>query len=540
MVRDALNVRPFRRPRKSSPDRPLQPPETTGAGEPPTVDLRLAHLPRNDLGNAERLITRYGKDLMYVADGGAIGWYAWDEQLGHWSRELGEMRSQMMAQETAKAIRSEARALDQGGPGKDESKLDHTDRVDGLYKFATGSGNAGRLEAMLRTAQPQLTRRGRDLDADARLLNLANGTMDLGINLDVGGELACRKPERGDLISRRASTVWDPNAQAPRFLAFLEEILPDPEVRLFLQRFFGYCLTGEIGEQCMLLFYGRGANGKSTLLNVIRAVLGDYVAGVPVTSLLDARAGKGGEPSPDLARLPGARLVLASEPERKSRLSSAMIKQLTGGEPITVRPLWGEFFEFTPQFKLVLTFNARPIVPADDDGMWRRLLMVGFDVKITKPVAHYHDVLLEEASGILNWMLDGYLMWRERGLAAPEQVRSLTEEYRRDSDPIGQFLEHCIVLENTPLADDGTRSAEVFECYEAWCLENAMRPVSPNGFGRAMTERGYQRTKSSTIRYVGLSLTSTGCDLLANLRKRRETERRKGDMPVPSQPAGGE
>jgi hypothetical protein len=173
--------------------------------------------------------------------------------------------------------------------------------------------------------------------------------------------------------------LYDPNAEAPIFHKFIREVVPDDEVRIFLQRFFGYCLTGSTKEQAILMLWGEGSNGKSTLVDLLNWLLGDYALVTPFASLLHTDQRRGGEPTPDLARMPGARLVSAAEPETGARFAESMLKQLTGGEKMTVRHLRQDFFEFKPQFKLCLSFNNKPYIRGQDEGIWRRLLLVPFN-----------------------------------------------------------------------------------------------------------------------------------------------------------------
>jgi len=215
----------------------------------------------------------------------------------------------------------------------------------------------------------------------------------------------------------------------------------------------------------------------------------------------------GSEATPDLARLPGARFVRSSEPKQGAVFDESLLKQLTGGEPITVRHLNKGFFDFSPAFKLVLSFNRKPTVRGTDDGIWRRLLMVPFDQQIpTDDVdKNFLALLKEEGPAILNWVLDGYRLWRESGLAIPDKVRDATEAYRADSDPLGNFLDGACVISG--VQTDVATSAELFTAYCSWCRKNALEPINSTRFGRRMGERrGVTKIRSGTIRYAGIQL----------------------------------
>ncbi len=205
------------------------------------------------------------------------------------------------------------------------------------------------------------------LDADPWALTVENGTLDLR-----SGQLRSHRPE--DLITKLAPVVYDPEAEAPAWQAFIKHIMNgDGDMCAYLQRLSGYSMTGETSEQTMFVPFGAGANGKSTKLNTIRGVLGDYAKDTPPETLLAKRIPGA---SNDLARLQGARFVTAMETEAGNQLAEARVKQLTGGDPITARFLYGEYFEYVPQFKLFMATNHRPRIQGTDNGIWRRIHLI--------------------------------------------------------------------------------------------------------------------------------------------------------------------
>ncbi len=446
------------------------------------LDARLAKILRNDMGNGERLRARHGEDLIFVRD---VDWYIWAGD--QWSRETGMEEAHKRAHETARSIFREAETLDEDGEKKQH------------YRLAIESGGAGRIRAMLSEATPYLTQPVTALDANPYLFNVQNGTLLLE-----GSCETLRGHQRRDLITRVAPVAFDPDAQAPKWRRFLDEVQPDVEIQTFLQRWAGYNLTGCIYEEVLVFLYGRGANGKTTFLDVIGSVMGAYATQLPFQSLLHNEYRGGGDASPDLARLPGARFVTASEPETGTRFSEATIKTLVGGRRQLVRHLRRDFFEYDPHFKLTLSGNNKPAVRGQDDGIWRRLLIVPFGVQIPREERNPNllDELLAESPGILNWMLDGCRLWLERGLEVPHAVRHETDIYRAESDSLGEFLAAC-----TERVDGATvYAADVYQAYEKWCGENGVDPVKKNGFGRRMTERGFKRDKQGTMVYLGLRL----------------------------------
>ncbi|MBM3559302.1 MAG: hypothetical protein FJX53_05375 [Alphaproteobacteria bacterium] len=464
---------------------------STKAQEFDERDRALSRLPLNDLGNAERLMHRFGGQVAHTKE---HGWIAWDGR--RWNVDDGEVIARKLAQRTAAHLKREAAAY-QADPNADR------DRIDAFRRFVLASGNSNRIGGMLREAEPDARCELASLDARADLLTVANGTLDLAAE----GELKLLPFDPAHRITRIAPTDFAGlDILATHFQAFLAECLPDAEERLFLQRWCGYCLTSHIGEQVLMCLYGLGANGKSTFLEIVRRVLGAWAMTLKFQSIMpDARSG-GSAPTPDLARLPGARLVTAAEPNSQAILDEGLIKQQTGGEPILARRLNREFFEFRPTHKLILSFNNKPHVRAVDEGTWRRILMLHWRVQI--PLSRRdprlaETIVVEESSGVLAWMLVGHAMWREEGLNPPATVLEATREYRRENDPLGDWIE-CH-LRSAPNAREP--AGRLYEHYKQWTEQNAREAVSANRFGRLMTAKGYRKLKSDgTNRYLDVVL----------------------------------
>lgn len=482
-----------------------------------SLNLRCARLPKNDIGNARRLIERFGEDLLFVQD---IGWHVWTGKL--WNAERGEMEAQLRAHQVSQLVKDEAEALEEDGPWGGESEKAFAERLERHHKWAIASGNSARVHALLREAVPYLAVPPEALDRDQLAFNVENGTLRLVKDVRREKDLECPDPEvdrwievvtgrvrrdphrRGDRIAKIAPVKYRPKAACPQFEAFLARILPDEAVRGFLQRYFGYAITGDTSEQCLVLLHGEGANGKSTLIDVITWIMGDYATSLPFASLLHDDKRRGSEATPDIARLPGARLVSASEPEIGQRFSESLLKSLTGGDVMTVRHLNKGFFEFLPTFKLVLSFNHRPNVRGQDEGIWRRLLLVPFEVKIPKDERDrfLKDKLKGEASGILNWLLEGARLWLEEGLAVPDQVRAATDAYRSESDPVGQFLATATWHE----AGSTVQASKLYKAYTSWCHDSAVTPLSQTAFGKTLGDRGYRKSRMGTYFYQDLRL----------------------------------
>ena len=470
-------------------------------------ELELAKFDRSDLGNAKRLVARFGRDLIFV-DG--IGWHRWDGQ--RWQSEGGESAALTVAHKTAIAIKDEAAALRDAykdGTLKLDTDTDSGEKKkstpwDAHLKFSVASGNINRSTGMLRQALPYKRKMAGDLDRGHLYFNVQNGTLELP-SIAGSGDANLRIHHREDFISHLSPVSFDRAAVAPTFDAFIQRILPHDEVRLFVQRWFGYCLTGITSEQQLALFHGQGANGKSTLVDTIAYVMGDYAKSLPIESLMLNKQKSGREASPDLARLPGARFVMTSEPEGNSRLSESFVKQVTGGERILVRGLNKDPFEFSPEFKLTVSFNIKPRIQGQDEGIWRRILLVPFNEFIPKEERDKSliDKLRAEASGILNWMVDGYLEWLEKGLAAPEAVQKATDEYRTESDPIGEFIRTCI----RHVKGQNVQASKLYDAYCRYARGNGHEPVKSAYFGRRISDRGYAKDKmGGLIMYLDIDI----------------------------------
>ncbi|HQK95601.1 MAG TPA: phage/plasmid primase, P4 family [Armatimonadota bacterium] len=431
----------------------------------------LPPLPTTDYGNAERLVAAHGADLHYCTD--SAKWLVWDGT--RWAEDVtGEVMRR--AKHTVRSIYHEARE------GHD------FERRQALERWAKHSESEASLRAMIGLAQSErgIPVRLEDLDADPFLLNTHNGVIDLR---------TCEllPHDRSRLITKRAGCAYVPGSGCTRFLQFLQRVTGDrPELMQFLWRACGYALTGSVREQALFLCHGAGANGKSTFLEVLAAVLGDYARRADFETFLhrDHR----GVPN-DLARLAGARLVTATEADEGRRLSESLIKQLTGGDRIAARFLHQEFFEFAPAFKLFLATNHRPSIRGTDHALWRRMRLVPFDVTFS-PAEQDQDLpakLREELPGILAWMVAGCAAWQERGLGEAEPVRAATEAYRQEQDPLGAFLAECV--QEAP----GQRvpSAELYAAYTAWAEANGEHAMSHTRLGRKLKERGWVTSKDS-------------------------------------------
>lgn len=318
------------------------------------------------------------------------------------------------------------------------------------------------------------------------------GQPKMTLDLSAG---SAREPHPVDMISRSLACDASEEEGCPLWLEFLwQATAGDTELILFLQRWCGYCLTGDVREHTLVFIYGDGGNGKSVFVNTITGIVADYA----VTAAMDTfTSSKGDKHSTDLAMLAGARLVTASETEEGRMWDEARIKAMTGGDPITARFMRQDFFTYRPQFKLTIIGNHQPILRNVDDALRRRFCMVPFTVKPEQPDTELEAKLRLEWPGILRWMINGCLDWQEHGLPRPESVRAATEEYFADQDLISQWLEDECEIDIGNNWKWETVSA-LFKSWSAYARNAANEPGSQKGFTQKLMRRGlsYKRTKT--------------------------------------------
>jgi putative DNA primase/helicase len=422
-----------------------------------------------DLGNAERLVTRYGHDLRYNA---ALGWLVFDGR--RWQRDEGGNR---MLELAARTVRGMYDAV---------AQEDNADRRQALAKHATRSEAAARINAMIDLARAI---RGISvdvelLDTNPWLLNVANGTVDFRDGL-------LNPHRREDYITKLIDLDFDQAIDCLLWQRVLERVLPDPEVRAFVQRAIGYSASGSARERCVLICYGSGKNGKGVLLQTVRNVLGEYAVRTPSTTFVARR----GDAIPnDIAQLRGARFVFTSETADGQRLDEGLVKDLTGGEDVSARFMRGEWFSFTPTFTPWLATNHRPVIRGTDEAIWDRIRLIPFNVRIPEAEQDRQliDKLKSEAIGILTWIIEGAVDWYQNGLSSPKEVQVATSTYRTEMDTLGGFIEDRCVVD----AGLSVTAKALYEAYRAWCEACGERSVAQTAFGLRLAERGFASTRA--------------------------------------------
>ena len=453
-----------------------------------------------DVANAERFIARHGRDVRYCGDFKA--WYRW---MGHAFERDARGKVDYLAREVADVVLAEA--------------AQEPDRKTALRLKAHASRilMVSRLRACLEAARvdPRIAVAPLDFDADPWLLNCGNGIVNLRV-----GTLEPHRASRRPLVTKTVAAGYDSEAACPRWERFLAEIFvtpedePDLELISWLKRAVGYSLTGSTAESVLVLLYGDGSNGKSLFLSTLATLFGGYNQALPFEALLERRGSSSG--NPDVANLLGARMAQAVESSANSKWNEPLVKQLTGGDPITARRLYENPVTFEPTHKLWLATNHKPRTYDSSVAFWRRVMPVPFRVRFRKPHEYtpgvpferaadlrLAQVLLAELPGILTWAIEGCLEWQRDGLGVCDAVVDARERYREEQDPLSAYLGERTVRE----PEERIAWKELWTDYKTWCESNDERALGSRTFGRMLDEHGIKPSKSNGIRTrVGIRL----------------------------------
>jgi P4 family phage/plasmid primase-like protien len=450
---------------------------TIGQGDANEAPREYTH---SDLGNAERFVDRHGHRVRWCP---ARKMYLfWDGKRWTWD-ERGEVTK--LAHETARSIFADAEhATDQ-----------QTQRQ--IAKFAVASQNQNRISGMLSEARPYLAVGMDELDRDPWLITCENGTLDLRTR-----KLKDHDPE--DHITKLAPVSYRPEAACPVFEKYLRDTLEDAVIS-FVKRYAGYTLTGITRERLFAILWGSGKNGKTTLVELLEDVMGDYATNTDTETILAKKYQGVGN---DVAALRGARFVAAAEVEQGRRLAESKVKQLTGSDTITARHLFGEPFDFRPQFKLWLSTNNKPVIQGTDDAIWDRIRLIPFTQRFegARQDPKLAEKLRGELPGVFAWMVSGCLEWQEHGLGEPESVLDATKHYRSEMDTLAAFIdEKCVVAPNAIV------SAEIlYQQYSLWCDNYGERKDSQKALAPKLRDRGFERQRATggvnRGRYVWLGI----------------------------------
>jgi putative DNA primase/helicase len=445
------------------------------------ADAADVHL--TDLGNARRIVERHGNELRFCHPWRV--WLAWDKR--RWAID-----------ETAEAVRRVketigdlffrvAEQIKQLGEidDQDPARKGELAKLQKLLNHLLKWEDQRNIERCLRSAssEPGIPIMPSQLDADPFLLNVKNGTIDLRT-----GQL--REHRREDFLTKLAPVEYRPNAECPLWMQCLDRWMDsNKELIGYLQRTVGYWLTGSVKEQCLWLFHGAGANGKSTFLCTILAMLGEYA----MQAVSDLLLAKHNETHPtERADLFGRRFVCTIETDQGKRMAEALLKQLTGGDRIRARKMRQDFFEFEMTAKLVLAANHKPTIRGTDYAMWRRVKLVPWSVTIAEEEKDKDRVkrLRAELPGILAWAVRGCLDWQRYGLGEPDEVRQATTTYQAEMDVLGGFIAEACFSHQTVKA----QTSKLYDAFQAWSGDHWM---TQKAFTEALKAKGYEVIKGT-------------------------------------------
>jgi putative DNA primase/helicase len=432
-----------------------------------------------DTWNGQKLVEYFGESIRYCYE--AKGWMVYED--GRWSLDKFN-RIIMNAKATVQAILDEYQA---------------SDNKEWVQKKAKSISSMTRLKAMAESAKSieDVSVTIDIFDTDNYSLNLRNGTYDLN-----SGDIKAHDSK--DMIARIAEVDYDSEAKAPLWDKFLQEIFDgNANLLRFIQRVSGYALTGDVSEQVLFILFGKGANGKTTFVEVIQRILKDYAVPLPSESLL-SRKGDAGIPN-DIARMSKARFVCSTETDEGRKFSESKVKRLTGSDIITARFLNKEFFDYYPTHKLFIATNNRPNITGTDEAIWRRIIEIPFEVTIPveKRDKHLTEKLFAESSGILNWMIEGYKAYKNEGLNPPIEVTNAVDSFKKEMDVIARFIEARCETGNINYVAESTK---LYTDYKEWAELYNEPVLSHMKFSQKLQEKGFQKLKSGTIKFTGIRL----------------------------------
>ncbi|WP_374649076.1 phage/plasmid primase, P4 family [Rhizorhabdus sp.] len=526
--------------------------------DPDGLNRRCAFFPHTDLGNAERFRERFGRDFCWSP---ALGWMGWDGR--RWAALDQDEKSipavvMQAVFDTVRAIQDEALFIAMSGvkkpdveygaeeqemslrerrqmslwleTGQRSDALDYVQDTRGLplwsdiiRKWGRTSEAQGKLTAIANIARSWLAVRVEAFDADPLAVNVLNGTLRFSkVPLaPVDGKprwkasVTLTPHRREDMLSKLAPVLYDPVAASPIYDDMFAWAQPKPAMRRYIHAWGGLSMTSEVGLQILQFWYGLGGNGKSTVMDMWCEALGDYSDTIPIESFLDQGIKKrGDQASPDLAKLAGVRLLRTSEPDEGAKLSTGLIKLVTGGEPVPVRHLNRGFFNLKVHFKLTVQGNHKPEIRQTDDGIWRRVKLVHWGQRVrdeTNPNGtrdkdpYLKDKMQPELSGIFNHLVAGLLDYLENGLVEADDVTADTAQYRSENDPLARFLKLC----TTPDPEGRARSSKLYELFQAWCKVAQETEWKQKGFSRAMLSKGYRTKASDGMHWLGIRMVRT-------------------------------
>lgn len=436
----------------------------------------------DDTGNAARFTDNFGEIVRYSYT--RKNWYFYNDKTWELDQE-GKVKN--LVDEILNKMKKEPVYVSDNMPEEDAQKA--------LQKHIKYSRGSNGKTNMLKESQHLIPINPEAFDKDKHLLNVQNGYIDLK-----SGNLNNHDKEK--YFSKIASIEYTDKIDYPLWDDFLMQIFDgDRPLINYIQRAVGYSLSGSTEEQVMFILHGNGRNGKSVFLDILTEMLGNYTTNIqPQTLMVKPMSGSA---NGDIARLQGARLVTTTEPNDGMRFDEGLVKQITGGDTVTARFLYGDEFDYDPEFKLWMATNHKPFIRGTDDGIWRRMAIIPFSVQIPE---HKVDKNLKyklrgEMTAILNWAVEGYQEWQRIGLNEPNIIKQQRQEYRTEMDVVELFIEECC----TRKKGEREKASDLYSIYSSWAKENNQHLYSNTKFGKEMSNK-FQRIKSGTNYYVGIQL----------------------------------
>jgi len=432
----------------------------------------------SDLGNANRLVDWHGGIVRYAAD--AQAWLTYDR--GVWSDSTGEVTVEAYVKSAMVLAREHEVWAHSDDVHDVEAKTPKSDRSE----FVAWCGKTemyARVQAAVKMARSdaRLGVKMGAFDADPMMFNASNCAVNLAT-----GEAVEHHPSQ--MFRHQSEIAYVPGAACPLWTAFLERTQPDPNMRAWLQQVLGYSLTGRMDEHAIFIHNGPGATGKTTFLEVVMAIMGNYGQKLDRETLLSKGASNAAIPA-DIARMAGARFLAASETATGRKLDDERVKELVGGDTMTARHLHRDFFDFKPTGKIHMATNHLPGFESGGNGMGRRLRLVPWEVEIPKAEQDKtlkDRIIATEAEGVLAWLVEGARRWSmSGGLITPSEVEKRSDEHIEEADPVWPFIHERLELGE----DYSTDFQAVYGAYESWCSLNGNKAMSGRAFSMALRER---------------------------------------------------
>ena len=451
------------------------------AVKPAKKDKRYSY---DDTGNAERLKDLFGDNIRYNYTSNA--WMYYDGK--RWKHDdTGKMK--ILADKVVDNMKNEKLFIAEGVDEEEMKKFKHRHWKD--------SRNHNKKVNMMKECEHLLPVQNNDFDKDFNLFNVQNGYIDLR-----SGQLIDH--DRNNFFTKISNVEFTDKADCPKWEEFLNDIfLGRQDLIDFIQRAVGYSLSGYTTEQVLFVLHGNGRNGKSVFIEVLNEIFGNYATNITPQAIMASKMGNNSGPTPEIAKLDGARFVTTTEPNEGDRFDEGLLKQITGGDKISARKLHENSFEFTPQLKLWMATNHKPYVRGRDEGIWRRFVIIPFEkqIPLNEIDKDLTKKLKQELPAIIKWCVDGYLEWQRIGLSEPAIIKEQRDEYRTEMDSIAAFIDECCEVGTT----GKIKSSLMFAAYDEWARENNQYRMTNTKFGIEMSKK-FKKITSNGVHYIGVGL----------------------------------